>query len=123
VAYLRRGLEPSWKELGHNKGASAFDEGRKMSLEYALAYAFEDGEPPSVPRESPAVGSGRTTLTRREREVAVLVARELSNREIADELFVSEHTVATHVHRILGKLGLRSRTQIAAWMIGQQAPQ
>ena len=118
VAYLRRGLEPAWQDLGREQGAAAFGEGQEMSLEDALAYALGAGEP-MPPAGSQAVGIG-AALTRREREIALLVARELTNREIAGELFVSERTVATHVHRILEKLGLRSRTQISAWAIEQR---
>jgi predicted DNA-binding transcriptional regulator len=46
--------------------------------------------------------------------VALLVGRELTNRQIASELSISEHTVANHVARILKKLRLRSRAQIGS---------
>ncbi len=57
----------------------------------------------------------RSPLTRREREVAGLVAEGLTNREIAARLFLSERTAENHVQHILTKLGLGNRSQIAVW--------
>lgn len=56
-------------------------------------------------------------LTAREAEIAELVARSLSNREIAQRLVLSERTVETHVRNILTKLGFGSRTEIVAWVL------
>jgi DNA-binding NarL/FixJ family response regulator len=56
-------------------------------------------------------------LTDREREVLALVARGMSNKEIASELFITERTARTYVSNILGKLGLASRTQAALYAI------
>lgn len=56
-------------------------------------------------------------LTEREREVAALIAQGKANRQIADDLVVSERTVETHVGNILSKLGFASRAQIAAWAV------
>jgi DNA-binding NarL/FixJ family response regulator len=60
-----------------------------------------------------------SALTGREREVLVLVAQGLSNRQIADSLVISERTARTHVSNILGKLGVASRTQAALLAIGE----
>ncbi len=56
-------------------------------------------------------------LTAREREIAALIARGRSNREIANALFISETTAERHVANILSKLGFNSRTQIAVWAV------
>jgi len=74
-------------------------------------------------RRSSTAHFGRTghfvfnPLSPREREVAGLVARGLTNRQIADKLMIGERTVDTHVQGILAKLGFESRTQIAAWAV------
>jgi len=61
-------------------------------------------------------------LTRREREVAALVAEGITNRQIAEALFISERTAQTHVQHILNKLGFSSRSQIAAWVTAGRVP-
>ena len=57
-----------------------------------------------------------STLTAREWEVAERLTRGLSNRQIAQELVITERTVASHVEHILNKLGLASRHQVGAWV-------
>jgi DNA-binding NarL/FixJ family response regulator len=77
--------------------------------------------PPTISvSEEPSADEPTGELTHREQEVAVLVARSLTNRQIAVELTLSEHTIATHIRNILKKLGLNSRNQIAAWFTEQR---
>ena len=54
-------------------------------------------------------------LSRREREVAELVAEGLTNRQVAHKLFIAERTAEFHVEQIRNKLGFHSRAQVAAW--------
>ena len=61
-----------------------------------------------------------SALTGRQQSVAALVTLGYSNRQIADELQLSERTVETHVRQILQKLMLVSRTQLAAWVVEQR---
>ena len=56
-------------------------------------------------------------LTEREREVLEQIARGLTNREIAEKMFISEKTVKTHVSNLLDKLGLEDRTRAAIWAL------
>ena len=87
--------------------------GGRCSPDLALQYALSTEEP--IPaREPPTTHADERSspLTRREIEVAGLAAQDLTNRQIAAALSISEHTAANHVRKILKKLGLRSRTQI-----------
>ncbi len=59
--------------------------------------------------------SGPAELTPREREVAALLAEGLSNAGLAERLYISPRTAAVHVSNILSKLGMASRTEVAAW--------
>jgi DNA-binding NarL/FixJ family response regulator len=78
----------------------------------------ELGQPLIVLRPAAPALSG---LTPREQEVAQLIAKGLSNKDIADRLCISLATVKDHVHRILDKTGLRSRVAImAACIMSQQ---
>lgn len=61
--------------------------------------------------------AGKARLSRRELEVAALVAEGLTNREIAQRLFISERTADGHLEHIREKLGVNSRAQIAAWVV------
>jgi DNA-binding NarL/FixJ family response regulator len=56
-------------------------------------------------------------LSRREAEIAAQVAKGLTNKQIATALFLSERTVEAHLQNILGKLGFRNRSQVAAWAV------
>jgi DNA-binding CsgD family transcriptional regulator len=69
------------------------------------------------------VTTSASQLTRREEEVADLVARGLSNLAIAHKLFLSPATVATHVSHILEKLGFSSRVEVAAWIVERRLRQ
>jgi non-specific serine/threonine protein kinase len=107
-ARLEQLLAPARKQLG-SAAAQLMAEGQGMSLAEAVSYALADG-PEEVWRSGP-----RRTLTRRELEVAALVAQGLTNRGIAGQLHLSVRTVDTHVDHILTKLGFSNRAQLVAW--------
>jgi non-specific serine/threonine protein kinase len=84
--------------------------------EPAFAAAWAAGEALTVEQASAA----ERPLTRREQEVAALVARGLTNRQIAARLVVTERTAGTHLERIMNKLGVHARAQIAAWAVAHR---
>jgi non-specific serine/threonine protein kinase len=106
-------LAAARSQLDASAWAAAWEEGRTMSLEQAVEYALaEENSSFAAPARAPSDRRPSEPLTPREREIALLVARELTNRQIALELSISEHTVANHVRKILKKLRLHSRAQI-----------
>jgi DNA-binding NarL/FixJ family response regulator len=74
-----------------------------------LISEFVTAPPPTDP------AAGRDVLTAREQEIAELVARGLSNDEIADRMVISPLTVKTHVNRAMMKLHCRDRAQLVVW--------
>jgi non-specific serine/threonine protein kinase len=105
---LEQWLAPARKQLG-SASARVMAEGKQMSLAEAVSYALADE--PEAARHS---GPGRT-LTRRELEVAALVARGLTNRAIVSRLHLSVCTIDTHVDHVLTKLGFNNRAQLVGW--------
>jgi DNA-binding CsgD family transcriptional regulator len=90
--------------LGQRAAARAWTAGQALSLDQMMELASRLAQQLANPH----------LLTPREREVAMLVARGLSNHRIAQQLTISEKTAAKHVARILDKLALDSRAQLAA---------
>lgn len=101
--------------LGDEPYLITWTEGHAMSLDQAVHYALDVG---TVLMNGQAKRRGRA-LSVREREVAALLARGLSNQQIGEALFITGKTAAHHVQHILDKLGFRSRAQVAAWAVRQ----
>jgi len=99
-------------------GQGAFDEswaaGRALSVDDAVTCGLAEEEAEMEPGTVAARGPG---LTARELDVAAFIPLGLSNREIADRLFIGERTVESHVSHLLGKLQLSSRARLASWVV------
>jgi non-specific serine/threonine protein kinase len=105
--------------LGEAAFAQATREGRAMSMEHAIAFALATTAPPrpDATERSERATSATGPLSRREQEIAVLIADGLTNRQIAERLLRSERTVDSHLRNIMGKLEVGSRAQVAAWVV------
>jgi non-specific serine/threonine protein kinase len=110
---LNAWLSPAWRELGEPAAQQTFAEGQAMSEEEAVHYAGA----PIPSSDSLGRDSESNALTRREAEVAQLIAAGRSNRQIAEDLVIAVSTAERHVANILRKLDLTSRTQIATWFM------
>jgi non-specific serine/threonine protein kinase len=98
--------------LGQASFAVAYAAGLAMTIDDAVAFATAD-RTPSRARSVATVA--KSPLTKRELEIVRLIAHEMTTREIASTLFISERTVETHVTNMLNKLGLNSRVQLTRW--------
>lgn len=87
-------------------------QGRALELDAAMALARADTAAAPASNVQPT-----SVLTAREHQVAALLTRGLSNRQIAEQLVITERTVASHIEHILEKLGFASRHQVGAWMV------
>jgi non-specific serine/threonine protein kinase len=129
-ANFERWLAPARQALDAAASAEAETAGRSMALREAIDYALnEDDPPPDEP--APVAPAGQPSaipapaplspavlmLTPREREVVVLVARGMTNRQIAEALVITEGTAANHIRHILDRLTLDTRVQVAAWAV------
>jgi non-specific serine/threonine protein kinase len=99
--------------VGRHAFDAAYARGRAMTIDEGIAFAVADKP---APKPAPVKSAPDTALTARQLEIARLIADDLSNRQIAARLFLSERTVETHITNILNKLGLNSRIQLSRWM-------
>jgi ATP/maltotriose-dependent transcriptional regulator MalT len=102
--------------LGDAAFTDVFAQGQALSYTDAIAYALNEQREPATSTATEAL----TPLTRRERQVAGLLAHGLSNKEIASSLVISQRTAESHVEHILTKLGFTSRAQAAAWVTAKR---
>jgi predicted ATPase/DNA-binding CsgD family transcriptional regulator len=116
-ARIARWLEAARRKLGDRAYAASWRDGENLSesdvvaaTRHFVADALAAQAPPSAPVDMP--------LTVRQYEVAELIARGLTNDQIAEAMVISPSTARAHIEHILERLGLHSRAQIAAW-IGQ----
>ncbi|MGV9866305.1 protein kinase domain-containing protein [Rhodococcus koreensis] len=117
-AYHTQCQHTSRRALGVREYEAAHREGQRLGLDAAIAYALGEQAPAApTPTETTA------TLTKRERQVADLIAEGLTNKAIAARLVISPRTAQGHVEHVLTKLGFTSRAQIAAWVVEQTPDQ
>jgi DNA-binding CsgD family transcriptional regulator len=116
---LERWLVPLCEAVGEQTANGLMARGRAMGLEETIALA-RGGEVADTQPAVVALSSHETSvLTAREKQVTELLARGLSNRQIAAHLVITERTAAAHVEHILSKLGFASRHQVRAWAVEQ----
>ncbi|MGW0293919.1 ATP-binding protein [Streptomyces tuirus] len=107
--------------LGRDAFERAHRRGHTLALAELVGHALQEpGRPHAAEAAPPPHDDTTVRLTRRETEVARLVAEGLANQQIADRLVIARRTAEGHVERILSKLGFSNRSQIAAWMTAQR---
>ncbi|MEU4464922.1 LuxR C-terminal-related transcriptional regulator [Streptomyces sp. NPDC024017] len=114
--------ERAGRVLGRDAFERAHQRGGALSLAELVGHALQQPgrQHPGEATAEPSHDDSTVRLTRRETEVAQLVAEGLANQQIADRLVIARRTAEGHVERILSKLGFSNRSQIAAWMTAQR---
>ncbi|RDI16227.1 non-specific serine/threonine protein kinase [Rhodococcus sp. AG1013] len=115
LPYEEQSERKARRALGARAFETAYREGRSLDLEAAIAFALGERSD-----DRTAAARAPTDLTKREQQVAELVAEGLTNKAIAARLVLSQRTVDGHVEHVLTKLGFTSRAQIAAWVVEQE---
>ncbi len=103
------------RTMGDQVFQAGFARGAELDLEQAVAFALDENPEAATAGRATKSASG-TPLTKREQQVAELVADGLSNKDIAVRLVIAPRTAETHVENSLVKLGFATRTQLAAWV-------
>ncbi|RYF61069.1 MAG: protein kinase, partial [Comamonadaceae bacterium] len=115
MIYHRECVLRTRRALSDHEYNKQFQHGRDLGNDEVVSYVLGG----KVPTAQPNRTDTPIRLTRRERQVADLVAEGLTNREIAERLVISHRTAQGHVEHILSKFGFTSRAQIAAWVAAQ----
>jgi DNA-binding CsgD family transcriptional regulator/tetratricopeptide (TPR) repeat protein len=110
--HLGRALVQRGREGDRHRGRSLIAEAQAAAARHGISLTRELGR-------APRVAGADHPLSARELEIAELVAQGLSNQEIAGRLFISKRTAETHVDHIKNKLGLTTRAQLVAWVLGR----
>jgi predicted ATPase/DNA-binding CsgD family transcriptional regulator len=97
--------------LGAERFAELLARGALQPLAATIAFALDETRDPDEDGDAPAALTAR--LTARELEIAALVADGLTNRQVAEKLFISRRTVDAHLEHIFGKLEITSRVMLA----------
>jgi len=95
---------------------------KRVTAYFVAAPGAAGRRPLGVDKPSPEDDIEEGLLSRREREVVAMVAAGLTNKQIAERLFIAERTAEGHVERIRNKLGVRSRTEVATWAVAHGIP-
>ena len=108
---VEEAIDEARRMLGPEAAGLALRQGRSLGFSEAASLARKVAAEPTRQEAAPM------GLTKRELEIAVMVAQGMSNRDMAERLVLAQRTVEGHVENIRSKLGFHSRTQIAAWAV------